>query len=179
MQTNGAADVQRSSMRRVAAGMLVAAAAYFLIVALAAAQTATLTLCGEKIEYKPVGSASTPGKQLVGVWVGEVTGMLPAYGVDYMRCIAFAIEDVQPDGAVVAKVALAGTRNVPRYPFANQVKPLVATLNGKLGDNNRTLRFVSKSGDETLVLQVSGSKKMEGTGTSKTNGDSRVSLTRQ
>src|SRR5262245_17731175 len=98
--------------RRCAVGLLAAA---MVACSSASAQTQTLKLCGQNIEYQPMapGAVSQKGRGLVGVWVGELVALNVPYGVDYRRCVAFAIEGVSDTGKVRAKWAAGdGAKNM-------------------------------------------------------------------
>jgi len=137
-----------------------------------------LTLCGQKIDYQRAASdtASTKGRELVGVWVGELVALNVAYSVDYRRCTAFAIESVTVEGKVIAKyVAGDGAKNM-QTGTTFSVKPVATSWNGELSGDGKTLRFV---GDGSVYeFPLSGSASIEGK-FRHTSGYGRVFLKKQ
>ena len=137
-----------------------------------------LTLCGQKIDYQRAASdtASTKGRELVGVWVGELVALNVAYSVDYRRCTAFAIDSVTVEGKVIAKyVAGDGAKNM-QTGTTFSVKPVATSWNGELSGDGKTLRFV---GDGSVYeFPLSGSASIEGK-FRHTSGYGRVFLKKQ
>jgi hypothetical protein len=142
-----------------------------------ASQAETLTLCGQKVDYRPAASTggSASSSDLIGIWVGDILGTNVAYSVDYLRCWALAIEDVGADGKIKAQLVLAdSTRNMHtggRYGTQGSVRAWV----GRLGANGATMRFASANGRTSYELKRSDATKMEGRMT-LASGDGRLSL---
>ncbi|HTE81337.1 MAG TPA: hypothetical protein VK634_11670 [Reyranella sp.] len=142
-----------------------------------ASQAETLTLCGQKVDYRPAASTSGSASSgdLVGIWVGDILGTNVAYSVDYLRCWALAIEDVGADGKIKAQLVLAdSTRNMHTggtYGTQGTVRAWV----GQLGANGATMRFATANGGTSYDLQRSDATKMQGR-MILPSGDGRLSL---
>jgi len=145
----------------------------------AVAQTQTLTLCGQKVDYNPAtteADASSSMRTLPGIWLGEEVALNVAYGVDYKRCIAVVIERVDADGKVFAKVVWGDSAKVIQTGASYGTKAIVANWNGKLFYD--TLRFESTDKKTVYEFRLSAASKMEGSCASPQH-KGRVFLTRK
>jgi len=143
------------------------------------ARADTVTVCDQKVDYQPAASdPAAPGRDLRGLWVGEILGTNVAYSVDYVRCWGLAIERVDADGKVAAKLILATSTKNLHQGASYGTKGSVTPWTGQLGDNGATLRFVSRSGNSDYTLRLTGPAKMEGRMTLD-SGHGRLSLAKK
>lgn len=120
-----------------------------------------LTICGEKLEYEPVSAdaqTQSLGRDLAGIWMGDLIAHNNAYSVDYQRCIAFAIEGVHSNGKVIAKFVSGSLAKNITMGTSFGSKPVVRQWNGQL--SGTTLRFESKN--TVYELQLTQPTKMQG-----------------
>jgi hypothetical protein len=138
----------------------------------------TLTVCGQRVNYQPTATVPSGTSNLVGVWVGEIVAFNAAYSVDYSRCWALVIEDVDVSGAIKAQIALAdNTKNLhngTRYGTQGYVNPWL----GQIDPGSSTLHFISGDGKTSYELQRKGASAMEGK-VIYPNGTGRLSLAKQ
>jgi hypothetical protein len=115
----------------------------------------SLTLCGEKVDYRP----TTPdpdapnARDLIGIWIGEILGFNVPYGV------ALAIEGVSVGGNVQAKLVLANSTKNMQTGVSYGTKGYVLSYKGQLAGNGTTLRLADHK--SVYDLQLAGTK-MEG-----------------
>ena len=137
-----------------------------------AASAKQMTICGEKIDY----SAAENSGPLVGIWMGDLQAANVAYGVEYLRCVAFLIESIDPAGKVVAKHVSASVSKNFMTGASYGSKAFAGPWNGRV--TGKTLRFESDDKKTSYDLDLPASGKMEGRFTGRL-GNGRVWLKRQ
>lgn len=160
--------------------MLGLVAAWCVSTAPLAARADSVTLCGQKVDYRPAAASSgDPGsRDLVGIWIGDILALNVPYSVDYQRCMALAIESVEADGKVKAKLVLADSAKNMHTGTSYGTKGYVIPWTGLLGEKGTTLRFASDDGKTAYDLQRVGATRMEGR-VSYSSGYGRLFLVRQ
>jgi hypothetical protein len=153
-----------------------AAAVMLAVPVLAQAQTQTVSVCGQKVEYDPAtpdAGVDAKVREALGVWLGEFTNR-NSNGLDYRRCIGLVVETVTSTGALSGKYVFGDTMKMVRDSANFSLAPRVGNLNGRV-----TSDVLSVTGPTfSYEVRLSGSSRAQGSYNDR-YGNGQIWLRRQ